>query len=138
MLPLVLATTACAEDPVGDIKGEGEAVSFAEISDDETIFLGGTEPFWGIEINGDALVFSSPEDIDGTEVTATRFKGNNGLGFSATLDGQALEIAVTPGQCSDGMSDRLYPFTATVNLGDATLFGCGHTESQPYTGGEGA
>ncbi len=131
-LALMLATSACAEDPVGDIQGEDDASSFSAIADDEVISLGGTEPFWSIEISGDALVYSTPENIEGDRTSVSRFKGNNGLGFSAVLNGQALEIAVTPGECSDGMSDRLYPYTATVNLGEATLFGCGHTESQPY------
>jgi uncharacterized membrane protein len=32
------------------------------------------------------------------------------------------------------MSDRRYPFVATIALGGETFEGCGYTEKQPFTG----
>jgi len=120
---------------------QGDAISsnaepYDGISADETLHLLGTEPFWGFEIKGETAEFSSPEDLDGTTISVTRFAGNNGLGYSGELDDTALQIAVTPGDCSDGMSDRSYPLTATITWGDSTLYGCGYTDSQPFTGDE--
>ena len=138
----MLALASCAFGALalaGCVQGDGissDADAYDGISQDETLHLLGTEPFWSFEIAGETAKFSSPEDIDGSEISVTRFAGNNGLGYSGELNEQALQIAVTPGDCSDGMSDRSYPFTATITWGDATLYGCGYTESQPFTGEE--
>jgi uncharacterized membrane protein len=50
------------------------------------------------------------------------------------LGGQDLEMMVTELGCSDGMSDRTYPFTVTLKIGDETRNGCGWTERQPFGG----
>ncbi|MEM6907413.1 MAG: hypothetical protein AAF494_01935 [Pseudomonadota bacterium] len=104
------------------------------ISASEKITLAGTEPFWSIRIDGEEATFSSPDQPDGTPFAVSRFAGNNGLGFSGELEGQSVQIALTPGECSDGMSDRVYPLTATIALGESTLYGCGYTDKQPFTG----
>ena len=59
-----------------------------------------------------------------------------GLGFSGTLDGAAFDMTVTPGACSDGMSDRTYPYTVTLKIGDDTREGCAWTDAQPFEGPE--
>lgn len=114
----------------------GDVPAYDGISASETIHLSGTEPFWSITIEGDRLTYATPDNIGGSVTSVTRFAGNGGLGLSGTLEGAALQIAVTPGECSDGMSDRAYPFTATITLGDAMLEGCGYTNAQPYSGEE--
>lgn len=132
-----LMLVSCADTP-GEISRDTQP--FDDISATADITLLGTEPFWGIDItpDGEGFVarYSSPENLDGSQFAVSRFAGNNGIGFSGSLDGQAVQIALTPGQCSDGMSDRTYPYTATVALGDAVLYGCGHTSDQPFTGDE--
>lgn len=131
----IMALAACS--PSDGIDPEGAV--YDGIAPDETISLLGTEPFWGVEINprsdgGQTARLSSPEDIEGSSFDAERFAGNNGLGFTGELDGKPVQIAITPGTCSDGMSDRSYPFTATVAVGDATLFGCGYSDDAPFAG----
>jgi uncharacterized membrane protein len=125
----------CADSP-GDISRDAEP--FAGIAADETITALGTEPFWKLEISPEGgryqAVYATPENIDGSAFTATRFAGNNGLGYSGELDGRAVNLALTPGECSDGMSDRVYPFTATLAVGEETLFGCAYTDAAPFTG----
>lgn len=128
---------ACTDTP-GEIGRDTQP--FDGISPTASITLLGTEPFWSIYItpDGEGFVarYASPENLDGSQFAVSRFAGNNGIGFSGSLDGNALQIALTPGQCSDGMSDRTYPYTATIVLGDAVLYGCGHTSDQPFTGDE--
>ena len=111
-----------------------EARPYDGIAADETFYFGGTEPFWGGEINGELLTYSTPEDIEGKQITAKRFSGMNGLGFSGNLDGKSFDMAVTEGECSDGMSDRNYPFTVTLKLDDEIRNGCGHSDSNPFAG----
>lgn len=133
-LPCLLAGAACSSEDGIDPGGE----TFAGVSENAAITLTGTEPFWGIEISADGdayrASYSSPDNLDGTSFPVSRFAGNNGLGFSGEMDGQAVQIALTPGACSDGMSDRSYPYTATVALADNVLMGCGYTSDEPFTG----
>jgi uncharacterized membrane protein len=128
ILPITLA--ACAQ---GD-QISRDTTPFDAIGKDETVTLLGTEPFWNITITGTRATYSSPEDIDGSEFAVARFAGNNGLGYSGELSGEPIQIAITPGACSDGMSDRKYPYTATVEWAGGLLNGCGYTGSQPFTG----
>ena len=129
--------SACAQ---GDGVDSSGAV-YDGVSPEASIKARGTEPFWGLDIEAQsagqhAARFTSPADIDGSAFTLTRFAGNNGLGFSGELDGKAVHVAITPGDCSDGMSDRGYPFTVTVALDDAVLRGCAYTSEAPFTGPE--
>lgn len=112
----------------------GEVETFAAISEDETISLLGTEPFWSMAIVEDTLTYMSPDNLEGVSTDVTRFTGNNGLGISGELEGEALQIAITPGDCSDAMSERNYPYTVTVTWGERQLNGCGYTDKQPFTG----
>ena len=128
--PVLLA--ACGQDD--DISTDAEP--YDGISESEKLTLLGNEPFWNIAIDGETATYSSPENIDGTEFTVARFAGNNGLGFSGELDGASMQITVTPGMCSDGMSDRDYPFTVTISWGDRSLEGCAYTDQEPFTGEE--
>lgn len=124
---------ACSSQEPGTIATE-QAAAFDGIGPEEAITLTGTEPFWGITIANDVATYTTPENPAGSVFEVTRFAGNNGLGFSGKLDGGEVTITVTPGACSDQMSDRTYPFTATVKLGEANLAGCGYTDSQGFTG----
>lgn len=147
--PLAIAAalllSACTKAPDGALPGNAEdARPFAAIGEDETIHIVGTEPFWSGEISHGMLTWSTPEntagdntgDNTGQRIPVTRFAGRGGLSFSGELDGRQLDIAITPASCSDGMSDRTYPYAATVGLGDQQLNGCGWSERESYTGGE--
>jgi uncharacterized membrane protein len=115
-----------------DSKGK----SFDAVAPDEVVTLTGTEPFWNARVTAGEAVWTTPDKPDGTRFAVSRFTGNNGLGFTGTLDGASFIATVTPGKCSDGMSDRLYPYVATIALGGETLQGCGYTDRQPFTGSE--
>jgi uncharacterized membrane protein len=126
---LTLAGCAPPKDGI-DPKGK----TFDGIAPGEIITLTGTEPFWSIQINGEQANYSNPEHPEGFAFAVARFAGNNGLGLTGTLFEEPVTITLTPGQCSDGMSDRAFPYVATVALGEETLRGCGYTDKQPYMG----
>jgi len=115
---------------------QAAAPKFDGIARDEVIRFTGTEPFWGGRVEGTMLTYSTPENIDGETFTVKRFAGNHGLGVSGTLGSAAFDMTVTPGKCSDGMSDRVYPFTVTLSIGGELREGCGWTDRQPFTGSE--
>lgn len=134
-LAALVPLSGCAQSDSIDSSG----AIYDGVSADASIMALGTEPFWGLDIEAEsdgqhAARFTTPEDIDGSDFTLARFAGNNGLGLSGTLDGKAVQVAITPGECSDGMSDRLYPFVVTLALGEALLRGCAYTSEAPFTG----
>jgi len=114
----------------------GDTHPFSEIAVDETLHFTGTEPFWGGEVTGQQLTFNTPEKPDGQTIAVSRFAGRGGLSYSGTLDGTAFTMAVTTGTCSDGMSDRSYPFVVTLQLGDTMRTGCGWSDKHPFEGAE--
>ena len=104
------------------------------IGEDETVHFTGNEPFWGGEVVGASLTYTTPENPDGAAIAVERFAGRGGLSFGGTLEGADFEMTVTPLECGDGMSDRTYPFTVTLKIGDDLRNGCGWTERQPFEG----
>ena len=135
-LPALLAAALGACGSNGGDPKPGDVPVFDGIGEDEIITALGTEPFWSARIEGASLTYSTPENIDGTLVTIQRFAGNGGLGISGELNGSSLQLAVTPGECTDGMSDRTYPYTATLALGNQNLLGCAYTDMQEFSGEE--
>lgn len=137
LFAVILAQQACAPEP-GEISRD--STPFDAIAESAEVTLVGNEPFWRMEITPSAqnyaATYSTPETIDGIAFSLTRFAGNNGLGFTGKLEDKPVQIALTPGDCDDTMSDASYPYTATVKLGEETLYGCAYTSDQPFTGGE--
>ena len=129
------ATSAVAEEISDGVPTDDESTApYSGIAEDEAVSFTGTEPFWGGEVDGKTLTYKTPDNQDGEVITVERFAGRGGISFSGVLAGAELEMMVTPLECSDGMSDRTYPFTVTLKIGDEARNGCGWTERQPYSG----
>ena len=129
------ALAACAAEGGDGISRDTEP--FSGIGEGEVIEVSGTEPFWAMTIDQSegAAAYSTPENIDGERFAIARFAGNNGLGFTGTLEGgDPVTVTITPGECRDGMSDFTYPFTATAEIGGRDLKGCAFTDSQGREG----
>jgi len=90
----------------------------------------GTEPFWSIKTTEGTIVYSTPELpygvrlIAGSGYSRNELKGQESASFSAKLNGEVLVLRIEKGTCSDGMSDTVYPFTATLRIGTRTEKGC--------------
>lgn len=120
----------------GAVPDADSTEAYDGIRADEALRFSGTEPFWGGTVTGTSLTYTTPENPDGAAITVERFAGRGGLSFSGKLDGAAFEMMVTPLSCSDGMSDRIYPFTVTLKLGEDMRNGCGWTDRQRFEGPE--
>lgn len=107
---------------------------YAGIAADDVLHFTGTEPFWGGQVAGTALTYSTPENQAGEALQVERFAGRGGISFTGALDGKEFVMMATPLPCSDGMSDRSYPFTITLGIGEETRSGCGWTDRQPFQG----
>lgn len=85
----------------------------------------GTEPFWGARIEGRCVMYSTPEDQNGTRVWA-RFSGSRDAGlWVGALGGKPFELRTSPSPgCSDGMSDRRYPVAVALTVNGERRTGC--------------
>ena len=130
IVPIVaLLLASCGQGGSGNLPGDtADESAYAGIAEDAIINLTGTEPFWSGQIEGDTLVYRTPENMDGSRVAVSRFAGRGGLAFSGMLDGRGLDLAITPAECSDGMSARRYPFVATLQIGSEQREGCAWRE----------
>lgn len=135
---LLAATILASCQSAGEEGKGGPTPAFDGISVGETVNFTGTEPFWGGSIVSGSATYSTPEIPDGKKFPVERFAGLNGVSFSGKIDATSFDLMVTPGACSDGMSDRTYPYVATLMLGSEKRDGCAWTDRQPFTGGEGA
>lgn len=84
-------------------------------SEIEAASCGGTEPFWGLKINGPAVTWSVPggdavEEVSGRVVerlSADARRDVQGLMFELATGAEGVGI-LTLEACGDGMSDRAY------------------------------
>jgi len=125
--------SAAGAQEVGAPGDTSDMQAYDGIHADETVRFTGTEPFWGGQVNGTLLTYSTPEKPDGDAITVKRFAGRGGVSWSGTWADKAFRLAVTEGSCSDGMSDRTYPFTATLEVGGEQRQGCAWTERRSFT-----
>lgn len=96
----------------------------------------GTEPFWSVEITPQDLAYTA---VNSPELRAANpgptIQGTTAVYAAAAPDGKAMVVTLIATECSDGMSDRVYPLTARVELGPQTLNGCAASvaflETQP-------
>ncbi|HWK42534.1 MAG TPA: hypothetical protein VNR60_11450 [Croceibacterium sp.] len=122
--------TSSANIPAGD------SHPYAEIAEAETLRFIGTEPFWGGQVANGSLLYTTPEDESGQTIKVERFAGRGGLSFNGELNGASLVMTATPSQCSDGMSDRTYPFAVVLKIGGETRNGCAWSDIHPFEGPE--
>ena len=85
----------------------------------------GTEPFWGARVQGRCVTYSHPEDQSGTRVW-TKFSGEAANGtWSGSLGGKPFVMRTRPqANCSDGMSDNVYPIAVALTVGGEQRTGC--------------
>ena len=139
-IPVLALLAACnphggARDATTPADGSKTA-AYAGIGAGDRLQFTGTEPFWGGSVAGGTLTYRTPEQPEGTAIAVQRFAGNNGLNFSGKLGERAFDMAVTEAACSDGMSDRTYPFTVTLQIGGEMRNGCAWTQARAFTGPE--
>src|SRR4249919_2943349 len=85
----------------------------------------GTEPFWAAIDAGEALRLERPgADPLVAQPRKMREEAGSWIVEGETGSGM-LSLRLTPGFCSDGMSDSLYAWTALVQMPGGELKGCG-------------
>lgn len=136
----ILGLSACspsAEAPAASEPAPAAAPVLAGIDLTRPLRALGTEPFWAVELTGSELVYSG---VDRPEQRAPQgqpvIQGTMAIWEATTTTGTPLSITLTATECSDGMSDRTYPLTAMVKVGEETLTGCAAAVSALKATGE--
>ena len=135
----VLALAACspAEEPAPPPAQPEPAPVLAGVDLAVPVRALGTEPFWSVELTGTEMVYSAPEP---PELRAPQprplVQGTTATWETETADGTAFRVTLVATECSDGMSDRTYPLTAMVKVGERELTGCAASSAAIMSGGE--
>lgn len=123
-----LSLAACsppAETPEAPAPGPAAPVVLGGVDLGQPLRALGTEPFWGVDITPQTLTYTA---VDSAAITAENpgptIQGTTAVYAASASDGTALVVTLIATECSDGMSDRVYPLTARVELGPQTLNGC--------------
>lgn len=85
----------------------------------------GTEPFWNVNVEGDTLTYTTPEEQVGVVMQGARRALEEGVELSGSREGKPFVLSVSAGLCSDGMSDNQYELNATFRYGNIDYKGCG-------------
>lgn len=124
----VLALAACSRESKTDDTpppGADPAMTLGGVDLAKPVRALGTEPFWGVTITSEGLLY---EGVDRPEQRAEnpgpQIAGTTATWTTTTDQQLPLVVTVTDTDCSDGMSDRTYPLTARVQIGEETLMGC--------------
>ncbi|ESQ80423.1 COG3650 family protein [Asticcacaulis sp. YBE204] len=85
----------------------------------------GTEPFWSLMLKETDMTLERPDHPDQV-VPRHPFEINKDKDGAARAELISDEISLTliAQNCSDGMSDRIYPLTAEATVGDEVFKGC--------------
>lgn len=88
----------------------------------------GTEPGWALTVTPKTMFYEGDYGaVTITEPTPPRFRPVPGR-----YTGARLQLTITPGPCSDGMSDRTYRHTVNLVADGKPVSGCGGgTMSEP-------
>lgn len=92
---------------------------------DPSFRLVGTEPFWALHIDATGMRFTTPEDTAGLRFDAARaVMVGDSLRWNSIGDRGTIEAVITRTSCSDGMSDKQWPYRARVEIGETKYEGC--------------
>lgn len=130
VLPIVLLLASACSRPVTPVPETRPEPAPAPAATPATAATGdawrafGNEPFWSVEARGGTLVFKTPEDQVGMTLQGRRVPSLVGTVILGQGEGGEFHLGITPGECSDGMSDRSHAYAATFLLAGRTYRGC--------------
>ena len=115
------ATSAC--------RATADVSPWDEARERGAVFRGlGTEPFWSLEVDGATPpTIALALDMGERELSVAEAGPlESGEGFSGRADdGSEVALRIVRGDCSDGMSDQVYPASVELEVGGQAYRGCG-------------
>ncbi|HEX8660276.1 MAG TPA: hypothetical protein VF686_00310 [Brevundimonas sp.] len=134
---LVLSACSQAEEPAPPPPAPEPAPVLAGVDLTRPVRALGTEPFWSVELTGTEMVYTTPEPPEQRAPQPRPVvQGTTAMFEGKTAAGTALSVTLVATECSDGMSDRTYPLTAIVKVGETSLNGCAASSAAIMSTGE--
>lgn len=85
----------------------------------------GTEPFWSARTEGRCVIYSHPDNQDGTRIWTRYSKGSGAETWAGSLGQKRFELRIREqANCSDGMSDKRYPLAVELMVLGEIRQGC--------------
>lgn len=137
LMTLPMAMLAACSPAAPDADTPAREAATAQVDPDMAVFpanlqAAGVEPFWGVEVEGGTLAYTTPETMDAPRrLQATRSIDADGLHLTGEERGTPFRLDVRREPCSDGMSDRTYPFSVSWLLEGKTAMGCAFDPASP-------
>lgn len=124
---LIVLFAGCREGPPrapDSAVGSPDASAAASMTAEPLRALG-TEPFWALDVDSSGLRFITPDDTSGIRFPpiAPRPAGDT-LVWTGATERAAFDVRIWREPCSDGMSDRIYPYAASVRIDTTDYKGC--------------
>ncbi|MDZ7966192.1 MAG: hypothetical protein RM368_14640 [Nostoc sp. DedSLP03] len=128
---LLFGTSLLANSPstANESSITSNSLVVAETTSSEEFIARGTEPFWSVTVSKKGIVYSSPDTKQQTFSYVAPLKAEArpaDLVRVYRLKGKSNNILIIKkvDACSDGMSDKEYPYSAIFILGNKVLEGC--------------
>ncbi|MFN7620858.1 MAG: COG3650 family protein [bacterium] len=134
---LVLAGCSPAEAPAPSPELTAPAAVLGGVELAGPLRAIGTEPDWSVDLTGTEMVYTSPEP-PGQRARQPEpvIQGTTATWAGETADGATFKVTLVATECSDGMSERTYPLTAMVTVGERALTGCAASTAAITSSGE--
>jgi uncharacterized membrane protein len=134
---LVLAGCSPAEAPAPSPELTAPAAVLGGVELAGPLRAIGTEPDWSVDLTGTEMVYTSPEP-PGQRARQPEpvIQGTTATWAGETADGATFKVTLVATECSDGMSERTYPLTAMVTVGERALTGCAASTATITSSGE--
>ena len=134
---LVLAGCSPAEAPAPSPELTAPAAVLGGVELAGSLRAIGTEPDWSVDLTGTEMVYTSPEP-PGQRARQPEpvIQGTTATWAGETADGATFKVTLVATECSDGMSERTYPLTAMVTVGERALTGCAASTAAITSSGE--
>ncbi|WP_022683663.1 hypothetical protein [Sphingobium bisphenolivorans] len=103
-----------------------QTASLPAAASDNSYYAIGTEPFWAVTVRGSSASIDRA-DKEPARVIVSRAEEDGNVRYN----GEGFTMTVTPGPCSDGMSDAVWSDRVTISFGDNVVKGCGGRRDDP-------
>jgi uncharacterized membrane protein len=99
------------------------------LSQTQNFTVGGNEPFWSIAVSPRGIVYSTPESkkVSFAYTKPLKAKGQTADSLRVYILPGGNTLTIKKGDCSDGMSDIVHPYSAVFLYNRQVLAGCART-----------
>ncbi len=119
--------------PGTPVPGETSALPKGMADAEGAFRLQGNEPFWGVQVRGEVLIYTTPDYPNGIRFPAAAPQRSGSVlrwvALTPAPEAHTLEVSLEEKECRDSMADRTWSHTATIVFDGVTRRGCGEKAS---------